>query len=141
MARDEYLAAAEHVLRNGLSRFPEQDDLEHLLLMTLILDRRPAVEVMSVAREIGETPGSADWASGQIAAAYVRFKNGNPERALAALAQALLVEPAYFRAEMLFLRAILLRESGNKMAAEAQLKEALASQPPLWLSVRLRNEP
>ncbi len=132
------LDMAATVLESGLTKFPSDHRLQHLAVMTEILQQAPADDMTAVLDTFQEQ-ASFDKNSVQIGQAYLVHLDGNDEEALNMLGDAL-AQTTEHRADILFVKGILHREMGNDALAQRAFEEAAQADPPLWLAVRIMEE-
>lgn len=130
------LEIAATVIRDGMEKFNSDQRLQHLAIMTAVLNQAPPSQMQTLLDNIQAQPGY-DEVSVQIGLAYLTNSSGDNDQALQILGDTLQENGRVHHAEILYMKGILYRETGQKELAFNAFKEAQDSDPALWLAIHI----
>ncbi|MCP4424340.1 MAG: protein kinase [Chloroflexi bacterium] len=130
------LDMAAFILEAGMEKSPDDYRLQHLAVMTEILREADAETMDAMLAHIQEQL-VYDETSIQIGRAHLAYLANDNKEALRILNETLTQENREHQAEVLFLKGVLHRGMGEESMAQRAFEQALESEPPLWLEVRI----
>lgn len=133
------LEMAAAILQDGLDKFSSDARLQHMAVMTAVLNQSTAADMQNLLDFI-QAQSSHDAVSVQIGMAYLAYLDGDNEVALQIVGETLESNGRAHQAELLFLKGSLYHELGQTEKAVQALKEAQNSDPDLWLAVRIMEQ-
>ncbi|MEJ2749023.1 MAG: protein kinase [Anaerolineae bacterium] len=133
------LEMAAIVIQEGRDKFSSDQRLQHLAIMTAVLNQTPAASLQALLDNIQSQPGF-DEVSVQIGQAYLAFMAGNSDEALQIINETLQEDGRTHRADLLFMKGRLHRELGQNEMAVRAFEEAQNNDPALWLAVRIAEQ-
>jgi len=135
----ENYALASLVAQEGLTRAQENPELQHRLLMALILSNTPPEIIEEFADSFSDYPSPPSEINLDIAEAYLSFSYGDIDEALDILEDLTQEDENPFLASTYFLLGRLHMETGNPEAAREALDQAIAYEPFPWLMLQIEN--
>jgi serine/threonine protein kinase/tetratricopeptide (TPR) repeat protein len=135
----ENYALAALVAQEGMSRFREDPELQHRLIMAMIYANTEPEIVEEYINIVSESPSPPSEINANIARAYLALRRGNPEEALGILEELVQIEENPFQASTFFLIGQVHMELGNPQAAREALEQAIAHEPFPWLMMQIEN--
>ncbi|HFQ93064.1 MAG TPA: tetratricopeptide repeat protein, partial [Anaerolineae bacterium] len=125
------------VLEEGLSKFPDDIDLQQMLMMAYILNEQSSRRVDEYLGILAERPHSP--ATTTIGEAYILYDQGNIEEAFATLEDYLNSDQLEFPDHILFMMGVLLWETDENEVALELFHAAMEQQPPPWLATLIEE--
>ncbi len=137
MEQDRYEMAVP-VLEEGLNKFPEEIDLQQMLMMAYILNQQSNRRINEYLGMLAERPHSP--ATIAIGEAYILYDQGNIGDAFTRLEDYLnAADQVDFPDQVLFMMGELLWEAGENEAALELFYGAMEQQPPPWLATLIEE--
>jgi tRNA A-37 threonylcarbamoyl transferase component Bud32/tetratricopeptide (TPR) repeat protein len=133
------LDLAATVIRDGMDKFNSDQRLQHLAIMTAVLNQTPAAQMQSLLDNIQAQPGH-DKVSVQIGLVYLAYVSGDNEQALQILGDTLQENGRVHQPELLYMKGLLHRGMGQNELAIRAFEEAQNSDPALWLAVHIKEQ-
>ncbi|MCB9418253.1 MAG: protein kinase [Ardenticatenaceae bacterium] len=130
------LEMAALVIQNGRDKFPGDQRLQHLAIITAVLSQTP-LEPMQILLENVQSQPDFDSVSVKIGQAYLAFLGGKNDEAQQIINETLQDNGRAHHADLLFMKGLLHREMGQKDLAIRAFEEAQNNDPALWLAVRI----
>jgi hypothetical protein len=135
--QDRYEMAVA-VLEEGLNKFPEDIDLQQMLMMAYILNQQSNRRINEYLGMLAERPHSP--ATIAIGEAYILYDQGNIGDAFTRLEDYLnAADQIDFPDQVLFMMGVLLWEAGENEAALELFYGAMEQQPPPWLATLIEE--
>jgi tetratricopeptide (TPR) repeat protein len=131
------LDLAETVLEEGLTRFNNNPELQQLLMMTYIMNRRPAPQIEELIERLLQRQHETTPVIVHMGEAYLSLQRGDVEEAIHILNDGLAIENNPYRSQLLYLQGLLFLETGARDEALGTFEEAFRHDPPPWLVGRL----
>lgn len=125
------------ILEEGLAKFPDEIDLQQMLLMGYILNQISYRRVSEYLDTLNNRPHSP--ATTAMGEAYILYDQGNLGEAFNRLDSYLNSDQIDFPDQVMFMMAFLLREAGENEAALEFLHGAMEQQPPPWLATLIEK--
>jgi len=126
------------VLEEGLNKFPEEIDLQQMLMMAYILNQQSNRRINEYLGMLAERPHSP--ATTAIGEAYILYDQGNIGDAFTRLEDYLnSADQVDFPDQILFMMGVLLWEAGENEAALELFHGAMEQQPPPWLATLIEE--
>ncbi|NKQ34953.1 MAG: protein kinase [Chloroflexi bacterium] len=126
------------VLEEGLNKFPEEIDLQQMLMMAYILNQQSNRRINEYLGMLAERPHSP--ATIAIGEAYILYDQGNIGDAFTRLEDYLnSADQVDFPDQILFMMGVLLWEAGENEAALELFHGAMEQQPPSWLATLIEE--
>lgn len=129
---------AEIVFENGHDAFPEDRDIQQLLMMTYLLNDKSETAVSNYLDRIDQLDPANTTMS--IGLAYIASQENEIEDALDIFDTALENGEFFHYAELLYFGGRLYNFASQEETAEAFFEEAEENYPPPWLTTLIENE-
>ncbi len=120
------------VLEEGLSKFPDDIELQQMLMMAYIFNEQSGRRVEEYLNKLAERPHSP--ATTTIGEAYILYDQDNIEEAFATLEDYLNSDQLEFPEHILFMMGELLWDANENEAALELFQAAMEQQPAPWLA-------
>ena len=133
------LEMAATVIRDGLEKFNSDQRLQHLAIMTAVLNQASTVQMQTLLDNIQAQPNH-DKVSVQIGLAYLAYQEENYDQALQILNEALQGNGRIHQSELLYMKGRLHQKMDQNELALRAYEEAQNSDPTLWSAIRIAEQ-
>ena len=138
MEGEQYELAAL-VLQEGLSRYHQEPQMQHMLLIALIEGEVPDQAIEEYLEFLPEEPTPEGAFNIQLGEIILLYRHENADQALRELARLVEDPENPFRASTFYLMGLYHLDKHNPEAAREAFEQALAHEPPPWLVMQIEK--